>query len=567
MTLEKQSGINENDQLPLDGSPGFFRGFLQYLVTTNSSLPGWYTPERDRQLRAETIKNGFLSSVINVVLLKLVGIPFKIQSKDSAVGAHLKLAESYDEVLQISLNEALEPFISDVLICDNGGFLFLDGDQPSELPLTSAPTKLRHLDSVRCQRTGNNEWPVVYWDIHNVAYAIHWSRIITITQFPSSDLEQFGAGYSFASRCFLLSQHLQDVSNYEAESLGSRSSEEVVWATGARSEELKRAFREADMDSDNAGMQMSGKRVFLGFRDSNAKIGKLQLKNVPEYFDKRNDVEVTLTLIALASGGQSTWFYDSVKSGSTKASAAEATKMGESKLINWWIKRFTAELQIKFCPNSLRVIGGLADDDFDGTKSRIRLNTAQVRKLNLESKVTDIRTERELQLERGEITQTQFEHLELTDGRLENGLPIFALFQTEENSMRKLLYFIPDPLNFDTVNWETDLVKLQTAILFSQGQAMNGKTIATQSYGRKALYALLWLEQQYKKYIIEHPISNQQELLDTADLLPNLNQLTLNGAEPVAATLPVGQAHPPAVDTEQDSTDAQQNQDDGVNDV
>lgn len=527
MTIDTQliKGINEEDQLPFDMAPGFFRGVLQYLTSTNTNLPGWYTPERDKQLRIATIKNGFLSSVMNVVSLKLMGIPFKIQSKDSAVGAHLKLAEAYDDILQTSLNSALEPFINDILICDNGGFLFLEGGQPSEKPLTSMPLSLRHLDSVRCQRTGNNEWPVVYWDINNKSYAIHWSRMINVTQFPSADLEQFGVGFSFASRCFMLAQHLQDVTNYEAESLGSRSAEELIYATGARSEEIKKAFREADIESSNSGLITVGKRVYLGFRDPNAKIGKLMLKNMPDYYDKRNDVEVTLTLIALASGGQSTWFYDSVKSGSTKASAQEATKMGESKLINWWIKKFTAELQIKFCPDSLRVIGGLAEDDFDGTSSRIKLNSAQVRKLNLESKVTDIRTERELQLERNELTQTQFEHLELIDGRLENGLPIFALFQTEETSMRKLLYFIEDPLNFETINWLTDFPKLQKAILFAQGQAMNGKTILTQSNGRKALYALLWLEQQYKEYIIKHPIPDQQELLDTADLLPNLNQL------------------------------------------
>lgn len=517
-------------------SGGAIPGFFSYFVTTNNYLPGWYSVERDLALRNEVIKNGFLASVVNVVLLKLMNLPFHIQSKDSNVGAHYKLAQQYDAALQYSLNRDLEKFLMDVLVCDNGGFLFVEGNTPTDQPLTSLPTGLRHLDAARVQRTGNYEFPYLYTTLNGKMYKLHESRVISVTQFPSADSRMFGVGYSFVSRCFLLAQHLLDIANYEGESLGSRSSEEIIYGTGTTSNEIMKAFKFADIESDNSGLLKVGKRVFIGLRDPNGKLGKILLKNMPEYFNKRDDIEITLTLVALASGGQSTWFYDAVKSGSTRASSQEATKMGESKLINWWLKRFSEELQYKFCNENFRVIAGLQDDDFDGTKSRIRVNAANVRNINLSNGVTNIRIERELQLQRGEITNAQFELLELSDGRLENGLPIFALFQTNEESLRKLLYFVPEPLEYQTLNWETDLRKLKDAILQAQGMALNGKTIYTQSQSRRAMFALLWLEEQYRKYIISKPELNQ--FLQYIDTLPNLSDYTNNPNQSLTNLIP-----------------------------
>lgn len=555
--LTTTKDISDNVEL-YDTTPNVFMtsDFLRYLISTNNLLPGWWTNERDIRLRQEVIKNGFLASAVNVVLLKLAGLPFSIQSRDSAVGAHIKLAEIYNSILQVSLNQCLEQFIKDILECDNGGFLYVLGDAPSDLPLLSIPAGLKHLDSTRITRTGNIDYPFLYQNIHGTYYKLHWSRVINITQMPSSDVEMFGVGLSFVSRCFILAQHLLDVANYESESLGSRSAEELIYATAVSSGmEVKKAFNEAEVDSTNAGLMRVGKRVFIGLRDPNAKIGKLMLKNTPEYFDKREDVEITLTLLAMASGGQSTWFYDSVKSGSTKASAQEATKMGESKLINWYLKRLTDELELKFCPDSLRVVAGLADDDFDGTKARIRLNAAQTRALNLTNNVTNVRTERELQLQRGELTKSQFEQLELSDGRLENGLPIFAIFQTDEALLQTLLYFVDDPLDFSTINWDDDMPKLRKALLNAQGQALNGKTILTQNNGRKAFYALLWLEQQYKDFLAQNPELIESQTVLVINSSPNLNNLT-NNATQVATP-----------QDEEEETNEQSNSDESPTDV
>lgn len=502
-------------------APGAY-SFLTYLVKTAPNLPAYYCQERDLFLRREVIKNEFLNSAVWVVLLKLYGLPFKVQSRDATVGAHLKLAETYNDILQMSLNQYYEQFIYDTIVCDNGGIFFVDGFEPSDQPLQSAATGIKHLDSVHCQRTGDETHPIIYYHSNGSIYKLHESRIISLVQMKSPDRDLHGVGLSFVTRCFLLAQHLLDVSQYEAESLGSRSSEEIIYATGATSNNIKDAFVTADLDSDNAGLLRVGKRVYLGLRDPSAKVGKLMLKNLPDNFNKRDDVEITLTLLAMASGGQSTWFYDSVKSGSTKASAAESTKIGESKIITWWLDKFSRELEAKFLPPFLMITSGYDDIDYDGTKSTIRKTAAETRDINLKNHTTNLRIERELQVQRGELSQQQFELLELEDGRLPNGLPIYAIFQTTDSAIRKLIYVVPEPLNYEKNSPETIIPLIETNKNLAISMSLNGKTILTQQQGRLSMYALQWLQEQYQR--------PPQDTIETDATIP------LRGTVPTAQT-------------------------------
>ena len=510
----------------INGGSGVY-SFLNYLVRTAPQLPPYWCQERDIFLRREVIKNEFLNSAVWVVLLKLYGLPFKVQSRDSSVGVHLKLAEQYDQILQLSLNDHLEQFIYDTIVCDNGGFLFVDGFDSPDVPLTSAASGIIHLDSVFCQRTGDSTYPVIYYHSSGQVFKIHESRLISMVQIKSPDRDMHGVGLSFVTRCFLLAQHLLDIAEYEGESLGSRSSEEIIFATGATSNNIKEAFVTAELDSDNAGMLRVGKRVYLGLRDPNAKVGKLMLKNLPDNFDKRNDIEITLTLLAMASGGQSTWFFDSVKSGSTKASAAESTKIGESKIITWWLDKFARELEAKFLPPFLKIVSGYDDIDYDGTKSTIRKTSAETRNLNLNNHVTNLRVERELAVTRGEITQQQFEFLELEDGRLPNGLPIHAIFQTNDAVIRKMIYVVPDPLNTEVNDAATILPLIETAKNLAISMSLNGKTILTQQQGRLSMYALQWLQELYQK-----PPKDTIETDPTVSLQGNVPTATNSAVQP-----------------------------------
>lgn len=483
-----------------NSAPGII-SLLQTLIKTDSKTPAWYSPARDHYLHDECYRNPFLDSVVSIVAVKLMNLPLKVISRDSGVEKYNKLAETYNDILLQSLykNQTLEKFVRSFLTQDNGGFLYIQGSEPSSQPLLSAPTGLLHLDSTRCTRTGDPDFPVVFLDYNGKYYKIHESRIIMCSQSPSTDSEMFGVGYCFVSRTLMLAQHFYDVYAYEGEILGSRSAEEIIWGTGVRSDDIKKAFDAADIDSDNAALDYYGKRVFIGLRDAAGKLNKLGLKNLPENFNKRDDIEITLTLVAMASGGSPNWFYDSVRSGSTKASASESTKMGESKLEEWYINMISSELNYKFLPPSLQAMAGSFDEDNNGIRARIKLNLAQTRKQNIDAGVTDVRTEREIQLQRGEISASQFQELELKDGRLANGMPLYTLYTTDISTLHDMIYFTEEPLNFTKNVKDPDILdKIDEYNERAQAIANNSRTHNMSNYGRQAYYLLKWTRDQYE---------------------------------------------------------------------
>lgn len=521
--------IPQDDVLTTNLDAPLFTSVLQILSAANSGVPSWWTESRDRYLRDQTIKIDFLDSAVNTVMLKLFSIPFTVVSKNNSSSLMQNYAEQYQELLINLLMEdkTLEKFIRSFLVADNGAFLYVnDGQTPNNLPIQNLPIELRWLDSTRCQRTGNKNFPVIYnHSLNGKAYPIHTSRIISLVQSPSTDAAMHNVGLCFVSRALLLAQHLSDVYLYESEVMGSRSSEEIIYATGAKSKEIDEAFQIADIDSNNSGLTRVGKRIYLGLRDPQAKLGKLTLKNLPESYDKRNDVEITLTLLAMASGGSPNWFYDSVKSGSTKASASESTKMGESKIETWYIRNFSHEIEQKVLPRFLRLINRNADIDTTGTRARIKLNLAQKAKLNIESKVTNTRVERQQMLEREEIDLITFEDLELADGRTPNGLPIYSFYETDIEDLRELLYFTDDPLNYLDNDAEEMLALSEPFLRQAQYLALNSLDITQQRLGVYAMYTLDYVRDEYRNQVTgqtielndptkDEPVSESEEVLN-----------------------------------------------------
>lgn len=492
-------GVYSSDSLfATDG----LSNFLGWMVETNKTLPVYWTPKRDVQLRANVISNNFLASAVYTVMLLLYGIKFGVRAKDTSVEKHLQLAEIYNTLLVKSFaSQDFENFLHDLLICDNGGFLFIDGDEPTHRPLSTIPTGLRHLDSNLCQRTGNKEYPVIYWTTNangeRIALRLHETRIFALSQMPSSHKRMNGVGFSFVSRAFNLAETLFDVQTYESEVLGTRSAEEVIYATGAKSDDLETAFKAADISSDNAGLTRVGKRVFMGFRDPNSQIGKLLLKNLPENFNKRDYVEITLTLFAIAAGVSANAFYDSVKSGSTRASAQISDVVNQRKLPSWYINKIVNSFAEKFLPDSLKLVLPEEDKDTDGTLARIKANLALARDKNIGNGVSNIRVEREKQFENGEISKSQFEKLELENGRLPNGLPIQALFLSQERGLSELLNITKTPLDFKNNNPDELIELCDIGIEIALSEAMNSRTSKQQKNGHLAYHALTWLKKQY----------------------------------------------------------------------
>ena len=476
--------------------------FLQNIVRDYSKIPPWWTTERDKKLRQESIKNDFVAGLLFTLQTILYNINYQVLAKDNTIERHNQLAQLYNMLLQQSVNENFERFISDVLTLDNGGFLYIDGEAPPHMPLDDIPYGLIHRDSTLMTRTRNTTYPVVYNDPNSgKSYPLHSSRVITFCQAPSPQWDMNGVGYGTVSKIYILAQHLLDIAQYDAESLGSMNSTNLYVASGASSRDLEQAFNRAEIDSFNEGRTRSTKNVYLGFRDPQAKLNRYGFRVAPDGYDKQSDIEITLTQIALMIGVNPVILFDAVKSSSTRGGSKTAQKISESKLFSWFVKKVTTELNLKFLPQSLQIVRPGEDLDLDGTKSRIALNNSLARKNNIDYKITNGRVERERMLRTGEIDETQFEKLELEDGRLANGMHISTMFYDKSAQVAKYLVLegIEYPLNISENNAKEVISKIQDNLttIVTRINASTSGNISRMLW--RALYALQWLENQYQQ--------------------------------------------------------------------
>jgi hypothetical protein len=123
-----------------------------------------------------------LASAVYNSQAKLVGIPFQIVAHDPSNVEHVAMADKMTDDL-LFLSEfgqgwmySYEKFIEDLLSKDNGAFFEIVGAGRPDGPIVGAPVAVRHLDSMRCSRTGNPEYPVVFLAEDNKRYKLHWKR-------------------------------------------------------------------------------------------------------------------------------------------------------------------------------------------------------------------------------------------------------------------------------------------------------------------------------------------------------------------------------------------------------
>ena len=117
---------------------------------------------------------------------KMTAIPCKVVARDPSIREHVIQAEQITRWL-LGASEFGEgwpiffgKFVEDLLTQDNGAFAEIIGPGRPTGPMTGMPVGVAHLDSARCQRTGDQEFPILYHDRSGKIYKLHYTRVMTL---------------------------------------------------------------------------------------------------------------------------------------------------------------------------------------------------------------------------------------------------------------------------------------------------------------------------------------------------------------------------------------------------
>lgn len=322
---------------------------------------------------------------------------------------------------------------------DNGCFTEIIGDGPPDGPIVGRSYGIHHLDSFRCQRTSDPEFPIIYQSRDGHRYKLHYTRVAFTAQQPSPAEEMFGIGMCAVSRCVNVAQSLLDIAVYKMEKLGSRPKRALMITTGGLDpEDIRDALALADQEMNNQALRRFSKIPTVGSRDiTEAGIDLVDMVSLPDGFDERESITLGMAAISLAFGVDARELFPGLDSGATRAEALIAHIKQRGKGPGEILLTTERMLNAKFLPRHLEIIFDFQDDEQDRQRAEIK-NLRAIRYVNLSvAALLDERTMREQMLEEGDLTQAQFEREELQEGRLVDGSDVLTLFNNPE--FRELL--------------------------------------------------------------------------------------------------------------------------------
>lgn len=499
-------------------------GLVMWLASANDLIPPWWSKRRDIELRKFWKRVDYLSGAIYTLESRMTTIPFRVVPKDNSVEAHVRQAARFEE----NLNDASEfgkgwnaffgKWIEDILTQDNGCFAEVIGPGDPDGPLMGAPFSIANLDSSRCIRTSNPEFPVIYQDKEGGKFKLHHTRVAFASLMTSPIEEMHGVGFSSVSRCINTAQHLLDILIYKQEKLGSRPHRGIMIAKGGLNpENIQSAFEIAGETMDNQRLSRYSKFALLGSSAApDAAIDLVDLSTLPDGFDEQTSVTLGMATIALAFGVDARELFPAQGVGATKADALVQHLKSRGKGIGQLLEISEREIEQKFLPPYLQMIFDFQDDAQDKQVAEIKRIRSERHEIDLRTEMVDERTAREQMLADGDLTQAQFEELELRDGRLPDGSTALALFHSPEHEAM-LELGVPDALNIEANDAET----MKAVISDKRTEFIEALGVITNHRNRKiikeSMTALMVLLDEYEDAAGKEAIAAMQESVSEGD--------------------------------------------------
>jgi len=505
-SVEKARELSVQARATQEGTWGS-SGLLTYLSQAGQLIAPWWSPRRDADLDTFWKKSDHLSGARALLIARIATVPVRVMPRDSTVKAHIQQAE--DATIRLTEEsefgqgwiDVISKGVGDYFSSDNGIFLEIIGEGKRDGPIVGAAQGIAHLDSFRCIRSGDIEYPVLYRDTDGGLSKLHRTRVAYASDMPSSRVEMRGVGFCALSRAINVSQNLQDISIFKQEKLGSRPVRGILLGKGIRTSVVESSLEIADEIMDNQGLSRLAKLPVIGDIAIDADLKLLSLSGLPDGFDEETSTRLGMFAIALAFGVPIRWLWPAATTGATKADAEYQHYAGLTGGIAKVLAIITMLLggdprgsrhsAGKFLPPHLKLVFDFQDDEQDRMRADIQKVRAEAISKSIANGVFNIRIAREKLLTAGNLTQAQFNQLELDDGRLPDGSDVLSLFTTTDDVYLRLLDLgVREPLALHANDPFIMLEEIDLAALNAQNIIGSGRTAGERQKARDALAAL-----------------------------------------------------------------------------
>jgi len=384
-------------------------------------IPPWGSPGRDKALAEFWRTEPVLAGAVTSMCFKMAALDYRLKGpvrkvmRAEAMFRSAEFGQGWPALVSM--------VTSDILTRDNGGFIELLRKKRNDP--TSPVIGLAHLDSSRCIRTGDPEYPLEYVDRNGRVHKLRWFQVVALTDMPASEENRNGLGFCAVSRVLSAAQYLRTVSIYKREKISGRNIPAIMVAQGVRRGAIEQSLDEALEKQSQKGMSVYTKPVVLASPDAGIPLDVklIELAGLPDGYDEDTVMKWYITTLALAFGTDYTEFAPLPGGGlgsSTQTTVMAARSRGKGAgvltqilehAINWYILPSTVNFEF-------------ASSDPTAEADRINLKFLRARERNLRVQSQELSPRQALEL--AVIDGDAPEHFltQANDIRVQAGIPI-----------------------------------------------------------------------------------------------------------------------------------------------
>ena len=162
---------------------------------------------------------------------------------------------------------------------------------------------LYHVDSARCQLSGNAEFPLYYTPANGKRQKWTSDDYYRVSSMQSDDEKYNGLGFCAVSRCLTLAQLLVAIYTHNLEKLSQRIPQGLLLLKGIMQQQWEDASKSNQQEADAFERQYLNNVMVLasmGMEDVDAKI--VPFSTLPEHFDLETATNIYMYGIALTFG-------------------------------------------------------------------------------------------------------------------------------------------------------------------------------------------------------------------------------------------------------------------------
>lgn len=298
-----QDLIDVSERLRPSGGPIIF-----HIAQRAQTITPWGVDpaQRDKELRSFWLAESWLASVVYSVSIRNASFAWEIVGTDASKETPKNTARAVERMLKNSQRgKGWKSFITktciDMYTQDNGAIwnLVRAFDRP-DAPIIN----IVQLDSARCWRTGDYEYPIIYMDRKGRERVMRWWEVKTIEEFPSPIETAFDLQICAVSRCLLAAEIVQSLSTYKLEKISGNFTRAVDFVSGVTQQNIDDALALAREQILNKGLLRFSLPLLIPGIDPNSALSHvhIDLASLPDNFSEDESFKWYVAQLAAAFG-------------------------------------------------------------------------------------------------------------------------------------------------------------------------------------------------------------------------------------------------------------------------